>query len=148
MTNLDAVINAGAIPNLVTMMNIHYNNPTTLEPILKIFMQMSTHLPNTIQDLFQNNLPDTIFKVIEANMTDVNTLTMCLHIIKNLDQSNNFFITPEKILLIQSALLVVFNNSSNSEYDDMPDLIHISNPFDDYMPPLYNHDPDSDDSIN
>jgi hypothetical protein len=35
----------------------------------------------------------------------------------------------------------VFNNSSNSEYDDMPDLIPISNP-------LYNHDPDSDDSIN
>jgi hypothetical protein len=87
--------------------------------MLELFLQMSTHTHNTITDLFQNNLPKLIFKVIEANMTDVNTLTICLNIINNMYLVDENIITPERLIIIRQALAFVNYNVPALNYSDV-----------------------------
>jgi hypothetical protein len=105
MQHVEELISSGAIPALINMTNNHFDKPDVIQYAMKMFENLSKHSETTVNLLIVSNLPDVIFKVINANKTHKKTLEMSLIIINNLIITHPSILTKDRL----DMLLTVIN---------------------------------------
>jgi hypothetical protein len=105
MSVLETLINNGAIPALIDVLNNHFDKPDVIQYAMSIFVNLSKHSVNTSNLLIAANLPDAIFKVINGNKTHKETLSKSCHIISNLIVTHPMILNQNRV----EILCVVIN---------------------------------------
>jgi len=105
MSVLETLINSGAIPALIGVLNNHFDKPDVIKYAMSMFVNLSKHSVNTSNLLIAANLPDAIFKVINGNKTHKEILSKSCHIISNLIVTHPMILNQNRV----EILCVVIN---------------------------------------
>ena len=128
MPNLEILINSGAIPALVGVLNNHFDKPDVIQYAMNMFLELSKHSTDTSNLLIAANLPDAIFKVINGNKTHKETLSKSCHIIDNLIVTHPMILTPNRVVILRAVVIFIgIDMSTSTNIDEDPEHPVIEN---------------------
>jgi len=104
MSGLETLINIGAIPALIGVLNNHFDKPSVIQYAMSMFVDLSKHSVNTSNLLIAANLPDAIFKVINGNKTHKETLSKSCHIINNLIVTHPMILNQNRVDILRVVI--------------------------------------------
>ena len=120
--DLEILINSGAIPALVGVLNNHFDKPDVIQYAMNMFLQLSKHNTDTSNLLITANLPDAIFKVINGNKTHQETLSKSCHIISNLIITHPMILTPNRVEILRAVVnFIGVETSTDNDIAEDPD---------------------------
>ena len=129
-SNLDIIINSGAILPMIQILHNFTNDSETIEPSLKLFSSISSHNNESVLILLNSNLLEALYKVMAVNNTNKTILNLCIIIINNLFRVDSSSLNHEKYHIIKNAMEVLGfninelfnqnNNNSDSDSDNDP----------------------------
>jgi translation initiation factor 2 gamma subunit (eIF-2gamma) len=128
MSGLETLINIGAIPALIGVLNNHFDKPYVIQYAMSMFVDLSKHSVNTSNLLIAANLPDAIFKVINGNKTHKETLSKSCHIINNLIVTHPMILNQNRVDILRVVVnFIGVEPSADNDITEDPVLPIIVN---------------------
>ena len=134
-SNYNILINAGAIPAFIEVLNKNLGNPDVLLGPLTLLSGFPKNTPygKTMYDNNDCELAEVVFKVIAKNSENMEILIKCINIISNIDTNITMSDATNAILFCNAVSFVTSNKNnvesttnarkvdSDDDYDDDPD---------------------------